>query len=106
MNHLVAKPIRANLGGKLDYAIVGGAPLSQEVAELFLSLGVNLLQGYGLTEASPVVSSNTKEKNRPDSIGLPLRGIEVAIMDKDELWVKGDNVMSVSYTHLTLPTKA
>ncbi len=93
LNHLVAKPIRANLGGKLDYAIVGGAPLSQEVAELFLSLGVNLLQGYGLTEASPVVSSNTKEKNRPDSIGLPLRGIEVAIMDKDELWVKGDNVM-------------
>jgi len=93
LDFLVARPIRAGLGGRLDFAIVGGAPLSHEVAKTFISLGLTLLQGYGLTEASPVVSTNTKKRNRPDSIGLPLRGVDVVIMENEELWVKGDNVM-------------
>lgn len=90
---LVGKAVRAKLGGNLDYVIVGGAPLSHEVAKTFISLGLPLLQGYGLTESSPIVSVNTKQQNRPDSIGLLLRGVQVKIMDNDELWVKGDNVM-------------
>lgn len=93
LDTLVAKPVRARLGGNLDYAIVGGAPLTFDVAKTFISLGVPLLQGYGLTESSPVVSVNTLSCNRPDSIGLPLRGVEVKLADNDELWVKGDNVM-------------
>jgi len=52
-----------------------------------------LMQGYGLTESSPVISVNTLEKNKPDSIGLPLRGVDVAIGENDELMVSGDNVM-------------
>ncbi len=90
---LVARGIRTKLGGELRLAVIGGAPLSLDVSKTFISLGVPLLQGYGLTEASPVVSVNTPSCNRPDSIGLPLRGVEVKIMENDELWVRGDNVM-------------
>jgi len=93
LDRMVAKPVRERLGGNLDFVIVGGAPLSSEVAKTFISLGVPLLQGYGLTESSPIVSVNTKAQNRPDSIGLPLRGVEVKLMDNDEIWVKGDNIM-------------
>lgn len=93
LDNLVAKGVRERLGGKLDYVIVGGAPLSQDVAKTFIALGIPLLQGYGLTESSPVVSVNTKDFNRPDSIGLPLRGVEVRVGDSKELLVKGDNVM-------------
>jgi len=92
-DRLVAKPVRDNLGGKLNFVIVGGAPLGEDVAKVFIALGLPLLQGYGLTESSPVVSVNTLERNRPDSIGLLLRGVEVKLMDDKELWVKGDNVM-------------
>lgn len=90
---LVSKSVRAKLGGSLNFVIVGGAPLSEDVAKTFISLGIPLLQGYGLTESSPVVSVNTPEKNRTNSIGMLLRGVSVKLMDKDELWVKGDNVM-------------
>ena len=93
LDTLVAKSIRNNLGGCLEYVIVGGAPLSSEVAKTFISLGVPLLQGYGLTETSPVTSANTIKHNAPDSIGLPLRGVKVKIADNDELWVQGENVM-------------
>ena len=93
LDQIVAKPIRSKLGGRLDYTIVGGAPLSFEVAKTFISIGINVLQGYGLTEASPVVSVNTIQQNRPDSIGMPLRGVEAKLNDNDELWIKGDNVM-------------
>jgi long-chain acyl-CoA synthetase len=90
---LVAKSIRDKLGGQLEFVVVGGAPLSEAVARTFLSLGVPLLQGYGLTEASPVVSVNTLSKNRPNSIGMLLRGVAAKLMDNDELWVRGENVM-------------
>jgi len=92
-DRLVAQNVRNNLGGRFNYVIVGGAPLSEEVAKIFIALGVPLLQGYGLTESSPVVSVNTVAQNRPDSIGLPLRGVEAKLMENNELWVKGDNIM-------------
>ncbi len=90
---LVASKVKSKLGGALDFVMVGGAPLTEEVAKTFLSLGIPLLQGYGLTESSPVVSANTKEQNRTNSIGLLLRGVSVKIAENDELWVSGDNVM-------------
>lgn len=90
---LVAKKVRNVLGGHLRFVVVGGAPLTEEVAKTFISVGVPLLQGYGLTESSPVVSVNTLSRNRPNSIGMLLRGVSVKLMDNDELWVKGDNVM-------------
>jgi len=93
LKKLVATPIKQRLGGQLKYAIVGGAPLSFEVAKTFIALDICLLQGYGLTEASPVISVNTTAHQRLDSIGLLLRGVEAQIADHDELWVKGDNTM-------------
>jgi long-chain acyl-CoA synthetase len=93
LDKLVARGVRERLGGNLKYVIVGGAPLSEDIAKTFIALGIPLLQGYGLTESSPVVSVNTIESNRPDSIGLPLRGVQVKVAEEDELWVKGENVM-------------
>jgi len=90
---LVAKKVKQQLGGALRFVIVGGAPLTEDVAKTFISLGIPLLQGYGLTESSPIVSSNTLEQNRVNSIGMLLRGVNIKIADNDELWVHGDNVM-------------
>ena len=93
LDQLVAKKVRDKLGGRLKYVIVGGAPLTQGVAKTFIAMGIPLLQGYGLTESSPVVTVNTVERNRVGSIGLLLRGVSVKIKDNDELWIKGDNIM-------------
>ena len=90
---LVGKTVRARFGGQLKYVVVGGAPLVPEVAKTFLAVRIPLLQGYGLTESSPIISVNTQEYNRPDSIGLALRGVDVVLKDREELWVKSDGVM-------------
>jgi long-chain acyl-CoA synthetase len=89
----VASPVLDRLGGRLRITVSGGAPLSTEVARLFIGLGLPLLQGYGLTETSPVVSVNTLKNNDPASVGLPLRGVQVRIGENDELLVKGPNNM-------------
>ena len=93
LDKLVGATVRERLGGEMKYVVIGGAPLSVDVAKTFISLGVPLLQGFGLTESSPVVSVNTPEACRPDSIGLPLRGVNVKLEENDELWIQGDNVM-------------
>jgi len=93
LKKLVADKILARLGGKLRAAISGGAALPPDVARVFIGLGLPLLQGYGLTETSPVVSGNRIEDNVPESIGPPIPGVEVKIGDKDALLVKGPNVM-------------
>jgi long-chain acyl-CoA synthetase len=93
LDALVARKVRAKLGGRLRLAISGGAPLPPAVARVFIGLGVELLQGYGLTESSPIISVNTPEHNLPQSIGLPLHGIRARVAENDELIVKGPNVM-------------
>jgi long-chain acyl-CoA synthetase len=93
LRRTVATPVLAKLGGRLRITVSGGAPLPREVAHLFIGLGLPLLQGYGLTETSPVVSVNRLEDNDPDSVGLPLRGLEVRIGQDDELLIRGPSVM-------------
>ncbi|MBA2352581.1 MAG: long-chain fatty acid--CoA ligase [Burkholderiales bacterium] len=93
LDRLVAKPVRQRFGGRLRNAVSGGAALSPEVARTFLGLGIPLLQGYGLTETSPVVCSNTARENLPASIGKPIPGVEIKIGEQDVLLVKGPNVM-------------
>ena len=93
LDRLVGKRLRNQLGGRLRFAICGGAPLSPELMREFCALGASMLQGYGLTEASPVVSVNHPESNRPGSIGLSLCNVEVKIGRQDELLIKGPNVM-------------
>jgi long-chain acyl-CoA synthetase len=93
LERLVAGRIVAALGGRLRLAVSGGAPLPAPVARLFIGLGVNLLQGYGLTETSPVVSVNTVQDNDPASVGVPLPGVEVRVGEHDELLVRGPGLM-------------
>ncbi len=89
----VADPILARLGGRLRIAMSGGAPLSPRLARCFIGLGLPLLQGYGLTEAAPIVTANTPENNVPESVGVALPGIELRLGAKNELLVRGPNVM-------------
>ena len=90
---VVAKPVLARLGGRMRYAVVGGAALDPALAQTFIGLGLPLLQGYGMTEASPVISVNRDDDNVPESVGAPLPGVEVKLGDGGELLARGDNVM-------------
>ena len=98
LNALVAKKVMAKLGGRLRIAICGGAPLSPSVAKTFMGLGLNLYQGYGLTETSPVISVNQTNKNDPASVGPALDNVEVKIGDNDELLTREPCVM-LGYWH-------
>lgn len=89
----VADNVTEKLGGRLQLAISGGAALSPEIARVFIGLGVPIIQGYGLTETSPVVCVNRPESNIPASIGLPLPGVEVKIGENDELLTRSKCVM-------------
>ncbi len=93
LNRLVARKIKSTLGGRVPFTVCGGAPLAPDVARLFISLDIPILQGYGLTEASPVISVNRLEDNIPSSIGRALPGVEVRLGEKDELLARGPNVM-------------
>jgi long-chain acyl-CoA synthetase len=93
LDRLVARKISARLGGRLRIAVSGGAPLSPEIARVFIGLGVPIIQGYGLTETSPVISANPVQDNEPASVGVPLRGIQVKIGADDELLVKSPGNM-------------
>jgi long-chain acyl-CoA synthetase len=90
---LVAAPILARMGGELRLAVIGGAALDPALARTFIGLGLPLLQGFGLTEASPVVAVNRDDDNDPESVGPPLPGLEVKLLDGGELAVRGPSVM-------------
>lgn len=89
--------IRQRTGGAIKFFISGGSALSRETAEFFDSIGVLILQGYGMTEASPVISVNRLDNNKFGTVGLPLENVEVKIAEDGEILVKGDNVMKGYY---------
>jgi long-chain acyl-CoA synthetase len=93
LRRLVAGKVTEKLGGRLRLAVSGGAALSLPVARTFIGLGVPILQGYGLTETSPVISVNVPDDNSPASVGVPLNGVEVRIGENDELLVKTPGMM-------------
>jgi long-chain acyl-CoA synthetase len=93
LGRIVAANIRERLGGRLRLSVVGGAALPEEVAKVFLGLGVQLLHGYGMTETSPVISVNMLKDNVPASVGVPLKDVETRIGEKDELLIKSPGVM-------------
>ncbi|MFT5425411.1 MAG: long-chain acyl-CoA synthetase [Gammaproteobacteria bacterium] len=90
---LVAKKVQQRFGGKLKGGICGGAPVPPSMSRIFIALGIPVVQGYGLTESSPVISANRLDHNIPASIGLVVPGVEVYIGDNDELMARGDNIM-------------
>ena len=104
---LVAAPVLAKFGGRLRLAVVGGAALDPALARTFIGLGLTMLQGYGLTEASPVIAVNRDDDNDPESVGAPLPGVEVRIDTRGELLARGTSVMRGYWrndeaTHATL----
>jgi long-chain acyl-CoA synthetase len=93
LRQLAARPVLDRLGGHLRVAVSGGAPLSPVVARCFVGLGLPLTEGYGLTEAAPVVTNIAPEAFVPGCVGLPLPGTETRIGAQDELLVRGPSVM-------------
>jgi long-chain acyl-CoA synthetase len=89
LKKLVAAKVMDRLGGRLRLSVSGGAALPPKVSRLFIALGLPLVQGYGMTETSPVVCVNHVEDNRPSTVGPPLEGIQVRIGEQNALLVKG-----------------
>jgi long-chain acyl-CoA synthetase len=93
LNKLVARKVMDKLGGRLQQVMSGGAALSPEVSRVFIGLGLPILQGYGLTETSPVVCANRLHDNLPASVGKAIPGVEVKLGEQDALMIRGPNVM-------------
>jgi long-chain acyl-CoA synthetase len=105
LQKLVAQKILDRLGGRLRTAVSGGAALAPEISRMFVGLGLPVVQGYGLTETSPIISGNKLENNYPDSVGQPIRGVQVKLGEQSALLVKGPNVM-LGYWNNPEATKA
>ena len=93
LDKLVRKKVKNNFGGRLEAFISGGGPLDRQVGEALNSLGLKTLQGYGLTETSPVVSCNLLNKVKVDTVGPIFPGVEVKLAEDGEILVKGENLM-------------
>ncbi len=93
LNQIIAQKIMLKLGGHLRLAISGGAALNNDIAQFFIALGLTITQGYGMTEAGPVISTNKLDDNDPFSVGQILPGIKIRIGQRGELLIKAKNVM-------------
>jgi len=93
-DRLVLSPVRARFGGRLRLAVSGGARLAPEVVDFFDALGLPVLDGYGLTEATTVVAVNPPGRHRPGTVGPPMAGVEVRIAPDGEILVRAETVFA------------
>ena len=93
LDKLVRKKVKTQFGGRLEAFVSGGGPLDQQVGETLNALGLKTLQGYGLTETSPVVSCNPLHRIKVDTVGPIFPGVEVKLADDGEILVRGENLM-------------
>ncbi|HEY1411130.1 MAG TPA: long-chain fatty acid--CoA ligase [Rhodopila sp.] len=93
LDRLVRAKVRARFGGRLIAAMSGGARLEPEVGRFFLALGLKIMQGYGQTEAGPVISANPPDRIRIDTVGVPLQDVDLRIAEDGEILVRGGLVM-------------
>lgn len=98
-DRLVFKKIKEKTGGRLRYFVSGGGALNRTVGQFFDGLGIEALEGYGMTETSPVISVNRPGKNKFGTVGTPLEGVSVKIAHDGEIIVKGDLVMKGYYNN-------
>ncbi len=104
-DRLVFRQVRRALGGRLRFAIAGGAALSPDIGLFFFSVGIPVLEGYGLTETAPVIAVNRPPLPRYGTVGLPLSGIEVRVADDGEILVRGPSIFW-GYWNLAEETQA
>ncbi|MFH0771066.1 MAG: long-chain fatty acid--CoA ligase [Candidatus Omnitrophota bacterium] len=102
----VFSELKKAIGGRIKFFISGGAPLSKELAEFFYSIGILILEGYGLTETSPVVTCNTVKAFKFGSVGKPIKDVEMRIAADGEILVSGRNVMQGYYKNETATREA
>jgi long-chain acyl-CoA synthetase len=93
LDRLVRDKVRARFGGRLKALVSGGAPLNPEIGRFFIALGLNLMQGYGQTEAAPVICCNPAGRVKIDTVGPPLADVELRIADDGEILVRGELIM-------------
>ena len=93
VDRLVRTKVRARLGGQLKYFISGGAALNPEIGNFFMALGINLLQGYGQTESSPLISANRPGRIKIETVGPVVAGVDLRMADDGEILVRGDLLM-------------
>ena len=96
-SQLVFRKIRQKMGGRLKFCVSGGAPLSKEINEFFNAVGIQILEGYGLTETTAAVACNTLEKNRVGTVGSVVKGVKIKLDTDGEILVKGDVVFHGYY---------
>lgn len=90
---LVYRKVRQGFGGRVRFIVSGGAGLSVDIARFYNRAGIPIFEGYGMTEAAPVITVNTIEAHRPGTVGIPIPGVEVRLAEDGELLVRGPNVM-------------
>ena len=90
---LIRKKVRQRFGGRLAFFVSGGAALNPDIGSFFLSLGVNILQGYGQTEASPLISANRPGRIRIETVGPAVDGVEIKLAGDGELLARGECLM-------------